>query len=121
VKHRIIWESEDQTYRILEILDSHADMDSLKGDCFNTKVNSDIDPEKLREEEKHFEEFVEREGVFGYVLEHWNPAVGVGYEHVDSCWGFVGAYTPTEETFNHYIVDELKATATNELKKAGGE
>ena len=115
MNHRIVWESDDEQFRILEIPDMYADMDSLKGDSYNAAVNTATDPERLAKEERHFEELVEREGVFGYVLERWNPAPGCGYEHVDSCWGFVGQYTPTDPTFNHYIVDELKATATKDV------
>lgn len=103
-------------YRIVEIVDEGADLENLMGDCFNPKANPDIDPEKLAEDEKHFLDLVNREGVFGYVLEKWNPETGKGFEHVDSCFGFVGQYTPHEETFNHYIVDELKAQI-NEVTK----
>lgn len=111
MEYRTVWESEDRQFRILEIPDHDACMEDLKGDTYNPKVNPDIDPAKLAEEERHFEDLVNREGVYGYVLERWNPEPGKGYEHIDSCWGFVGCYTPTEDTFNHYIVDELKATA----------
>lgn len=116
---RIIWQSEDATYRILEIADGLADMENLKGDTFNPKVNTDMPAEQLLAEEKQFEQLVEREGVFGYALERWNATPGAGYEHVDSCWGFVGSYTPTEDTFNHYIVEELKSTALEAQKKDG--
>ena len=108
MKVRIIHESKDGKYRIIEHEDQHMDLENLKGDCFNPKVNTDIPEEKLRAEELEFEELVNREGVFGYVLEAWNPEPGCGWEHVDSCWGFVGQYSSSETTFNHYIVDELK-------------
>lgn len=41
-------------------------------------------------------------------VEKWNPEIGIGWEHVDSCWGFVGEYRQGVETYDHYIVDELK-------------
>lgn len=106
---RVVYETDDKQYRIIEHADEFAELSNLKGDIFNPEVNPDIDPERLKEEERHFEELVAREGVYGYVLERWNAEPGTGYEHVDSCWGFVGQYTPTEGIFNHYIVDELKA------------
>jgi hypothetical protein len=116
---RIIFETTDKQYRIVEHVDAHADIENLKGDIFNPKHivemhGPDKTLEELAAEEREFEDLVNREGVYGYVLERWNTDPGVGYEHVDSCWGFVGQYTPTEQTFNHYIVDELKAQIPTE-------
>jgi len=54
------------------------------------------------------EAIAEQHGVFMYTLEQWNPAVGIGWEHVDSCGGFIGQYNPNEEYFNHYIIEEMK-------------
>lgn len=94
-------------YRIIELHDDHCDLENLKGQCFDPKVNPDIDPEILKQEEKDFEDLVSREGVYGYALEQWDPEVDGGWQPVDSCWGFVGQYAKHEERFNHYIVDEL--------------
>lgn len=91
-------------YRIVEIRDTDTSLEVLKGECFCPVVNSDIDRRQLLKEEKHFNNLVETEGVFGYVLEKWNPTIGVGWEHIDSCWGFVGHHTDTNR---HYIVDEF--------------
>lgn len=98
-------------YRILEYQDLAADMDDLKGDYYNPKVNNDIDPITLKEQGSDFEEEVNREGVFGYVLERWNPETGKGWEHVDCCWGFVGQHNEKSNRYNHYIIEELKAQA----------
>src|SRR5574343_459629 len=98
--NRTIYETEN--YRITEHLDRSFDLDDLKGDCYNPKVNTDIDADKLREEEIAFESLVESDGVFGYVLEKKCTACGQ-YEHVDSCWGFVGQYSESDSRFNHYI------------------
>jgi hypothetical protein len=118
MNQRIIWESDDKQYRILEIPDACAEIDDLKGDCFKPEAGMDPDAvEQLKTEERHFEELVEREGVFGYVLERWNAAPGTGYEDLDSCFGFVGSYTPTEETFNHYIVEEMRETVRLDLTR----
>jgi len=114
--YRVIFQTENAEYRILEYADECADMENLKGDVFNPKVNTDIDPEQLKREEHAFEELVNREGVYGYVLERWNPEIGAGYEHVDSCWGFVGQYSESDPSFNHYIVDELKSQIPSEGK-----
>jgi hypothetical protein len=86
-------------------------MENLKGDCFNPKVNTDIPEEVLKNGEREFEELVNQEGVFGYVLERWNPKPGIGWEHIDSCWGFVGQYSESDERFNHYTVEELRGRA----------
>ena len=107
---RIIFESKDKRFRIVEHADLDCSLEDLKGDCFNPTFNTDIPAESLVRQEREFEDLVNREGVFGYVLEQWNPAPGEGYEHVDSCWGFVGQYSETDETFAHYIVDEMIQT-----------
>jgi hypothetical protein len=91
-------------YRILEVLDEYATLKDLKGDCFDPEVNDDIHPNVLQRDEAAFEQEVEQEGVYGYILEVWNASVGMGWEQVDSCWGFVGRY----EDYKHYIVDEFK-------------
>lgn len=99
---------EQGNYRIVEHVETYVDISDLRGDMFIAEYHPNINPDTLRDEKRHFDELVEREGVYGYVLEVWNSAVGVGWEEVDSCWGFVGQYSPNEDTFNHYIVDELK-------------
>lgn len=107
---RIIFQTEDNKHRIIEIPDNVCSMDDLKGDTFNRSCNPDIPEEQMRKQEKDFEELIEREGVFGYVLERWNPEPDKGWEHVDSCWGFIGQYSPNDKSdlFNHYIIEELK-------------
>ena len=101
-------------FRLLEHYDIDIDMDNLKGDCYSPKVNTNIDPETLKEQEKDFEKEVYREGVFGYTLERWNPETGIGWETVDSCWGFVGRYSLEND---HYIVEELSAQAKKLVKE----
>lgn len=90
-------------YRITRHYDESYNIGDLKGDIYNPGVNPNLDPEKLKREEREFEKMVNDEGVYGYVLEKWNPATDKGWEQVDSCFGFVG--------FNwddHYIIDEFK-------------
>src|SRR6478735_242436 len=100
MEKKIIFETNDKVYRILEIEDWHYDMKDLKSDCFNIAVNSDINPQELSRQEKEFENKVLTQGVYGYVLEKWNSAPSKGYEQIDGCWGFVGP----NETENHYII-----------------
>jgi hypothetical protein len=107
MKHRLIFETTDKKYRIIELFDEAYNLENLKGDCFNPEVNTDIDAELLAKDERRFEQRVHNEGVFGYVLEKWNPEAGKGYEHIDSCWGFVGQYEAGAEDYEHYIVKEL--------------
>lgn len=109
---RIIFETENKEYRIVEELDEYADMDNLKGDCFDFEKSGYTGTrEELAQEERDFEDLVNHEGVYGYVLERWNPEPGKGYEHVDSCYGFVGQYSPGDKSgkFDHYIVEEMKS------------
>lgn len=109
---RIVFERDD--YRVVEIPDEYASLEDLEGDSYNPAVNDDIPLERLLAEKRAFRDLVEREGVYGYVLERWNPTAGVGWTHVDSCWGFVGRYTPGDPTFNHFIVYELVAQIPGE-------
>lgn len=92
-------------YRIIEILDDIFTMSDLEGDTYNPEINTDISAEQLLKEQRAFRSKVTNEGVWGYVLEKWNPAIGVGWEHVDSCFGFVGEYD--SEKNRHYIIDEF--------------
>ncbi len=109
---RIIWTSDDETYRIIEKQDLNFDIEDLKGDCFDYEMSGYTGTrEELKQEEKDFDDLVSREGVYGYILECWNPKSNHGWEHVDSCWGFVGQYTPGDKTFDHYIVAEMIETA----------
>lgn len=109
---RTVFTSEDKKFRITEIQDESFDIENLKGDLFNPDLIKEMGYKgtvhELKCDEIEFIELVYREGVYGYVLERWNPEPGIGWEHVDSCWGFIGQYSETEEKFKHYIVDELK-------------
>lgn len=94
-------------YRVIEVEDADWLYENLAGDAFNPRVNTDISPEELARQEQEFIDLINNEGVYGYVLERWNPSPDKGWEHVDSCWGFVGRYSFSEPKFKHYIVDEL--------------
>lgn len=97
----IIFETEK--YRIVAFEDHDWSMEELKGD-----VRYSID------EEFRFENRVAMEGVWGFELQKAvkyacnedSTKTLVEYEHVDSCWGFVGL--KDEQGNNHYIVDEMK-------------
>ncbi len=103
-----IFQTEDMIFRISQVEDFWWSMTDLKGDCFNSQVNFDIPIEKLKTEEKAFENKVKNEGVFGFVLQKWNPKPDHGWEEVGLCWGFVGEYNPNIKENNHYIVEEFK-------------
>ncbi len=107
---RIIHQSENNAWRIVEHADQDMTFEDHEGDMFNASVNSDIPIEVLARERREEIELCNREGFYGYVLERWNPEPGCGWEQVAACWGFVGQYEETEASrFHHYIVDELKA------------
>ena len=116
MKNKVIYTSPCEAYRISEYLDTDADIENLKGDTYNPTACPDIPIEELKRQEREFLDLVNREGVFGYELERWNPKPDTGWEHVDSCWGFVGQYSPSDESFNHYIVDEMKNTIKSETE-----
>ena len=110
MKHQnIIFVSLDQCYRIVEVPDYESNFDDLCGDTFNPFVNTDIDPSILFTEQERFKRSVETDGVFGYILEKWNPSPNIGWEHVNSCFGFVGSYNLGSVENNHYIVAEFIA------------
>jgi len=94
-------------YRIIEIQDECPIYKELEGDCFDPEVNKDISPELLLKEKYEFRDKIDNEGVYGYELQKWNPQVGIGWEHVESCWGFVG----THKSENHYAVSEFEFIA----------
>jgi hypothetical protein len=100
-------------FRILEVQDHDNEIENLKGDCFRPNDNPEIDPRELRKQELFFEVKVQNLGVFGYILEVWNPKIGHGWTHVDSCYGFIGPYNSESKEFNHYIVEELKQVSKN--------
>jgi len=100
---KIIWQKD--VFRIIERPDELYRIEDLKGDCFDPSIHDDIDVEELKKQELSFENKVFNEGVFGYVLEKWNPEVDKGWETIESCWGFVGAFN--DQLNNHYIVNEL--------------
>lgn len=114
---RIVWEK--SPFRIVELTGDHLSMEDLKGECFDFEKSGYTGTrEDLQREETEFEQEVMREGVYGYRLEVWNPFRGKDkfgnrrYSHVDSCYGFVGAYNPRKgHKYNHYIVRELKESA----------
>ena len=98
---------EKGNYRILEVSDECSTLDDLMGDCFDSSVNPEIPPEDLTKQKKSFIKEVNTAGVYGYVLEKKCEACG-NWEHVDSCYGFVGSYEEGHERYGHYIVDEMK-------------
>lgn len=103
-------------YRIVEHDDPDYRFKDLCGDCYNPEVNPGIPEEQLLKEKENFRNRIDREGVFGYVLEKWNPEIGKGWEYHNfhSCWGFVGEYNPAVSDTNHYIVEELKEVINKE-------
>ena len=104
---------ESKNHRIIEMRDCDFNLDDLKGDCYSPHLNPDIDAARLAKEEQEFENLVSNYGLYGYELQVWNPATGIGWSHVNSCYGFVGQYNAKDERFNHYIVEELKLQIDN--------
>lgn len=80
-------DDDDPQLRVRIVPDNDADMDNLMGDTFNPKANPDIPKARMDRERAEFVARVERDGVYGIVGEVWD---GERWEHVDSCWGFVG-------------------------------
>ena len=104
----------EKNYRVVEDEDYYIDFESIIGDCFCPIAHSNICPKKLEKEKQEFINRIETDGVYGYRLEKWNSKVNHGWEHVDSCWGFVGAH----ETENHCIINEFKETIRRGISNA---
>ena len=105
---------ETDNFRISERLDLNYDLDSLLGDTYTPELHPELDAKTILEERREFIEAVNNEGVYGYILERWNPMPGKGWEHVDCCWGFVGQYQSYNPDRNHYIVEEYKSKIEGE-------
>jgi hypothetical protein len=103
------WSEGDSRVRIVAMPDDHCQMDDLKGDCFNPRVNSDINPNKLARDEKEFEERVASEGVWGFRAEYWNYAEWI---ETDSIWGLVG-----DDFIGSCCDDDLMESALNGLSE----
>jgi antirestriction protein len=116
---KIVFQSPDKKFRILEVPVDDYRLEDLKGDAFDFKTNPETPQNILKQEEEEFEKHVEEVGVYGYQLEQWNSEPGAGWETVDSLYGFVGPYKQGDEDQDHYIIEEMKA----EIKKmqAGGD
>ena len=98
--------------RIRCVADDCADIDDLKGDCYDPRVNPDVQASRLAREEKEFEARCERDGVWGLVAEYCDPRTGA-WEHADSCWGFVG-----EDAFASGYAYEAMASAVEKYNEA---
>lgn len=78
--------------RIRFDVDEYAQYEDLAGDCYNVEINADSVPggeRTILAQEKDFKRQIERDGVWGFIVERKCPCCG-NWEHVDSCWGFVG-------------------------------
>jgi hypothetical protein len=98
---------------IIEDLDFMWSLSDLEGDSFDPKANPEISLENLKQQQRQFRAQVNNKGVWGYTLQKWNPEVDQGWEHVDSCWGFIGRYNA--ETNPHDIVTEFLERIYNAL------
>ena len=104
--YKVLYTSQNKMHRILEVENHFFNLEDLEGDSFDSKVNPSLDAQFLKFEQNAFRRDVLYKGVYGYVLEKWNPEPDQGWQHLDSCWGFVGQYN--ENSNRHYIVKELK-------------
>jgi len=95
-------------YRIIEIKDEVTTFEYLKGDCFCPIANSDIDKDALASDLRKFERRFNSESIYGYIVQKWNHEIGMGWEEIDSCYGFLGQYQEDAENYDHYIVQEFK-------------
>ena len=67
---RDCYDCAESSLRIRMEPDDVCDMEDLKGDCFNPRVNDDIDPDVLAEQERDFEDAVRQYGVWCLLAEY---------------------------------------------------
>lgn len=79
--------NEPGTVRIIELPDESASFDDLEGDTYNPKANPEIKAAILERERQAEIDRANRDGVWGYVAQHWN---GSAWQDDDSIWGFIG-------------------------------
>lgn len=78
--------------------DECCSYDDLCGDTYDVALNASTVPggkRTIEAQEKSFKRTIERDGVWGFVIEYRKPDCDKcgrqgAWEHVDSCWGFVG-------------------------------
>lgn len=108
--------SDDSQWRIRIVPDECCTLDDLAGDTFDVAAHASTVPggeRTIRAQEKRFKQRIERDGVWGYILEH-KVAVcahcgqGGQWEAVDSCFGFDDS---------DYCIDEAKAAAHYRMKE----
>lgn len=73
--------------RIIMEPDDCSTIDDLAGDTYDPHCNPEIDRQTLADEYGEFIRRVNREGVWGAVLQ---VNTGTGFEGLDSIWGFIG-------------------------------
>lgn len=86
--------------------------EDLAGDCFNTKVNNDMDASVLESQEQAFKERIDRDGVWVIVGKYFDSEKWVS---VDSCGGFVGDDWKNSGYDNDIMQNTIEALMKNKL------
>lgn len=87
-KTRIMFYNNDNV-RMRIVADTYAELDNLLGDCFDPNVNSDVNPNTLKQQRIEEIDRINSDGVWGIVGEYMCPHCDT-WIHADSVWGFVG-------------------------------
>lgn len=75
--------------RVVLVDDPDYDFDNLCGDLYNPKVNTRIDKDELNRQKRAFRARVNREGVYGSLIQCRSIPTGE-WETIESIWGMVG-------------------------------
>lgn len=98
---QVIWRKADHRIKLID--DSWNILDYLNSDDFNYQYTHEANPETssatLIELKREHIDRITNTGLYGIVLEKWNPEVDKGWEQVDSIW-------PIEFTDIPQIIDE---------------
>jgi len=68
---KIIKAVRDGKIRITRFNDDFCSYAELAGDCFNSSVNPDVDPDTLAKDERNFKARIRRQGVWVYESASW--------------------------------------------------
>lgn len=100
---RVIYESPDKSYRIIEEFDELAEMDEMRGELPEATLSGNSEIGFSNTDEFSFESQIVATGIFGYRLERANVGGKSNWILMDSCYGFVGRYSETNMTAHKFI------------------
>ena len=100
---QVIWRKADHRIKLID--DSWNILDYLNSDYFNYQYTHEANPETssaalIELKREHIDRITDT-GLYGVVLEKWNPEVDKGWEQVDSIWSI--EFTDIPQIIDEYF------------------